>query len=94
VAFPGQHVPFVRTLKAEPGGDIWLCGGGTLAGVLADEIDRLVLELNPVTAGAGIAVLDGHVVPRSWALEDVRPFEVGVVLLTYQRNRSSPAPRR
>ncbi|GAA2723265.1 dihydrofolate reductase family protein [Cellulomonas aerilata] len=86
-------VPFVRTLKGEPGGDIWLCGGGTLAGVLADEIDRLVLKLNPVTAGAGTAVLDGHFTPRSWALQDVRPFDLGVVLLTYQRIRSGPAPR-
>jgi dihydrofolate reductase len=80
-------VPFVRTLKAGPGGDIWLCGGGTLAGVLAGEIDRLVLKLNPVTAGAGVALLDGPFAPLRWALEEVRAFDLGIVLLTYRRIR-------
>jgi dihydrofolate reductase len=80
-------VPYVRELKARPGGDIWLCGGGTLAGVLADEIDRLVLKLNPVTAGAGVGLLDGTFAPRAWALDAVRAFDLGVVLLTYRRVR-------
>lgn len=33
-----------RGLKAEPGADIWLCGGAALAGQLLGEIDELVLR--------------------------------------------------
>ncbi|MFY0405717.1 dihydrofolate reductase family protein [Solicola sp. PLA-1-18] len=76
---------FVRRLKAEPGGDIWLCGGGRLAGALAPEVDRLVLKLNPVVLGAGIPLVDGAFDPSVWRLVASRVHEIGVVVLTYER---------
>jgi dihydrofolate reductase len=53
----GDPVAFVRDLKARPGGDIWLCGGGQLAGHLLDEVDELVVKLNPLVIGSGVVVL-------------------------------------
>ena len=44
----------VRELKAEDGLDIWLCGGGTLAGTLREEIDELHLKVYPVVLGKGV----------------------------------------
>ncbi|GAA3574502.1 dihydrofolate reductase family protein [Microlunatus spumicola] len=81
---PGDAVAHVRALKAAPGGGIWLCGGGRLAAALVDEIDRLVVKLNPVTLGAGRPLLDGALAPRRWRLMSTRTYDVGVVLLEYE----------
>ncbi len=84
----------VRALKAEEGRDIWLCGGGTLAGALRDEIDEIHLKINPVVLGDGIplfgrtggAVDDGPQIDR-YRLRESRTFDSGVALLVYERRR-------
>lgn len=81
----GDPLGHVRALKARPGGNIWLCGGGKLAAQLAPEIDRLVLKLNPVVAGDGIPLFAGPFRPSAWKLTSHRAFEIGVVLLSYAR---------
>ncbi|WP_405090680.1 dihydrofolate reductase family protein [Micromonospora sp. NBC_01392] len=81
----GEPAAFVRELKTRPGGDIWLCGGGNLAGQLLDEIDELVVKLNPVVAGSGIPLVDRGFDPRRFTLTTTRPFDSGVVVLRYAR---------
>lgn len=74
----------VRTLKAEPGLDIWLCGGGALAGSLLPEIDRLVIKRNPLVFGAGIPLFgDAPSDPRRFHLVESRPFDSGVTVEEY-----------
>lgn len=86
----GDPVQRVRRLKAEQGLDIWLCGGGSLAATLRDEIDELHLKLNPVVLGDGVPLFDpstnasGPVIDR-FRLRSVRTFESGVALLVYVR---------
>ncbi len=82
-------VEVVRELKAEPAGTgIWLCGGGRLAATLVGEIDRLVLKVNPVLLGAGIPVFaGGRYDPRTFARVASRPFDSGVVVNEYARER-------
>jgi dihydrofolate reductase len=75
----------VRQLKAVEGGGIWLCGGGLLAATIADEIDSLVVKLNPVTVAAGPPLLQGGFEPRRWRLLSTQTFDLGVVLLEYER---------
>ncbi|MGI8735317.1 MAG: dihydrofolate reductase family protein [Pyrinomonadaceae bacterium] len=47
---------FVRSLKSQPGKDIWLMGGGQLAGSLLaeDVVDEISLNIHPVLLGRGI----------------------------------------
>ncbi|MFC0002935.1 dihydrofolate reductase family protein [Micromonospora siamensis] len=76
---------FVRELKRQPGGDIWLCGGGQLAGQLLDEVDELAVKLNPVVVGSGIPLADRGFAPSRFALAGSRVFDSGVVILRYLR---------
>ncbi|MBO1336128.1 dihydrofolate reductase family protein [Streptomyces sp. VRA16 Mangrove soil] len=79
----------VRELKAEEGeSGIWLCGGAQLAGLLADEIDELVLKTYPVVFGGGMPMFAG----RSYALDrfdlaEHRVFGNGVTVRRFTRTR-------
>ncbi|MER7796534.1 dihydrofolate reductase family protein [Microbacterium sp. NPDC096154] len=86
VTLTSDPVATVRELKAEEGLDIWLCGGGELAGALIDEVDRLVLKRNPFAFGSGIPLF-GHAPyeSRRFDLVSVRPFQSGVVVEEYVR---------
>ncbi|GAA4914085.1 RibD domain-containing protein [Stackebrandtia albiflava] len=64
VTVVADPVAAVRRWKSEPGGDIWLAGGGTLAAALVSEIDRLVFKVYPVVAGTGVPVFGGGFTPR------------------------------
>jgi dihydrofolate reductase len=81
----GDPVEFVRALKRNDGKDIWLCGGGELAGVLWPEIDELVVKLNPVAVGDGIPLARRRFDPVLLTLASATPMRDGVVLLRYAR---------
>ncbi|WP_413319313.1 dihydrofolate reductase family protein [Agrococcus sp. 1P02AA] len=82
----------VRALKQEDGLDIWLCGGGALAGTLLPEIDRLVLKRHPVVLGSGIRVFgDADCEPRRFALQRARAFSSGVVVEEYAAGAAQQA---
>lgn len=78
----------VRNLKAESGQDIYLCGGGELATTLlaAQQIDEIILKVNPVLFGTGIPLFAGgqHPVPTTrLQLSDHNIYSNGLVLLFY-----------
>ncbi|MFY1672480.1 dihydrofolate reductase family protein [Plantactinospora sp. WMMB334] len=76
-------VEFVRTLKRAEGQDIWLCGGGRLAGALLPEIDELIVKRCPVAIGAGIPLFAGVFRPVPLALTGSRTFDSGAAVVTY-----------
>lgn len=81
-------VTTVRDLKcASSGSDIWLCGGGLLAATLADEIDRLVLKVNPLVFGQGVSLFAGYYSPHAFALTSTTPYDSAVVVNEYERRR-------
>lgn len=89
VALTSDPVATVRDLKAQSGRDIWLCGGGEIAGSLVHEIDRLILKRNPIVLGAGIPLFGRtRVENRRLDLVGARPFESGVVFEEYVRHRT------
>lgn len=76
---------FVRELKSAPGKDIWLIGGGKLAGSLLPEIDRLVLKQNPSVIGSGVPLFDAPFIPLAFRPVDHVLLDGGVRVLTYER---------
>ncbi|MFI1720621.1 dihydrofolate reductase family protein [Streptomyces sp. NPDC020489] len=77
----------VRELKQESGKDLWLIGGGELAGALYAEIDQLILKLGPLTIGTGIPLFGrrGAFDPQTWNLTGHTVLESGAAFLTYTR---------
>ena len=75
----------VAGLRSQGGGDIWLCGGGDLAAQLRDEIDRLVIKVNPLVFGDGIPLFRGGYRPEAFELTSSRAFASGVVMNEYRR---------
>lgn len=88
-------VATVRELKTQAGKDIWLIGGGELAGALYREIDELIVKLNPMTTGAGIPLFsrDAAFAPRTWTLTDRAILDSGAAFLTYSRQSTPDEPR-
>jgi dihydrofolate reductase len=78
-------VEAVRAIKVESGKDIWLVGGGDLAGALYAEIDRIVLKLSPLTLGSGVGLFgsSGPFNVRGWRLVDPVVLASGAGFLTY-----------
>lgn len=79
-------VALVRELKEQPGKDIWLCGGGRLAGQLIGEIDRFLLKRQPVLFVNGIPLIAGGAYdPRLFTHVGTREFTSGVSFAEYER---------
>jgi dihydrofolate reductase len=89
----GDPIATVRGLKQQDGKDIWVIGGGALAGALYPEIDRLVVKLAPLTIGAGIPLFGREAVfePRTWKLAEHTVLGSGALFLTYDRADREPA---
>ncbi|KZM73347.1 dihydrofolate reductase family protein [Nocardia terpenica] len=90
----GDPVATVRELKREGGKDIWLVGGGDLAGALYDEIDRVIVKLSPLTIGTGIPLFGqtATFTPNAWTLADHTVLDSGAAFLAYDRHaQESPA---
>ncbi|MDG9726050.1 MULTISPECIES: dihydrofolate reductase family protein [unclassified Streptomyces] len=83
---PSDPLALVRELKAEDTGlDIWLCGGGKLAGALLSEIDELLIKSYPVIAGAGVPLVDGDFDPTLFDTAERTAFTNGVTLTRFTR---------
>jgi dihydrofolate reductase len=79
-------VEVVRTLKAEPGKDIWLYGGGELFRLLlvAGLVDTVELAVIPVLLGEGIPLLPaGATTTLELTAHRVLPGS-GIVALAYR----------
>ena len=86
----------VRELKAKPGRDIWLFGGGELFRVLLDAglVDTVELAVMPVLLGDGIPVLPPGA-SATLVLSDVKRLPAsGIVVLAYSVAGSTGLPPR
>ncbi|MGJ8534448.1 MAG: dihydrofolate reductase family protein [Alphaproteobacteria bacterium] len=103
ISFPGaSDVEVVRTdwlqtidaMKSEGGTDIYLCGGGRMAGYLLQHgrIDRLIVKLAPIILGSGVALFEGMTATTHLTAVSVTPYKNGVTLMEYQANLSGCDP--
>jgi len=75
-------------LRAKPGKDIWLFGGGSLFRSLleARQVDSVEVSVMPVLLGEGISLLPPKPSSERFGLKlaSSRTFETGIVSLQYQ----------
>jgi dihydrofolate reductase len=85
--------PVVERMKHEPGGTIWLFGGGQLATALASAclIDDYLIVVQPVLLGQGIRLWRDGLHPASLSLAYAREWPGGLVELRYRRPASTNA---
>jgi dihydrofolate reductase len=81
----GDAAAFVRDLKQQPGGRIFLMGGGELAQSLIAEdlVDEVGLNIHPILLGSGVPVFrdPGHRV--AFTLTECRQIDGGCVVVKY-----------
>lgn len=80
----------VERLRAAPGKDIWLFGGGELFRTLVELglVDLIEVGLVPALLGRGIPFLPGLSNRAALRLTDLKPYPSGIVLLTYDFART------
>jgi dihydrofolate reductase len=86
VEFVGDSIgALVKSLRAQPGKDIWLMGGGELIASFLDEqaIDEFVVSVVPVFIGDGIPLIARRHRQVQLKLQSVERFDDGLVQLHY-----------
>jgi dihydrofolate reductase len=75
----------IRALKAEPGKDIFLFGGGALFRSLLDAgvVDTVEVAIMPILLGGGIPMLPAGGTSQVLRLADSRVLASGIAMLTY-----------
>jgi dihydrofolate reductase len=81
-----RDVAELRSLKGQPGKNMYVVGGATLVASLlnADLIDELRLIVHPIILGKGQALFGGVNKRLSLALVEVKSSESGRVIVTYR----------
>lgn len=75
----------IRQIKETSATDIYLCGGGKLAGWLLEnkQIDVLKVKLNPVIMGSGIKLFEHLTHKYQLELTESRVYENGLQIISY-----------
>ena len=78
--------PFAQRLRAQPGKDIWMMGGGGIIASFLDEeeIDEFNIRVIPILIGEGIPLVQPRHRSVPLKLLSTRKFPDGVVELNYR----------
>jgi dihydrofolate reductase len=84
---------FVKRLRAQPGKDIWLMGGGDIIASFLDAqaIDEFVISVVPVFIGDGIPLIARRHRHVPLSLRSTEKFADGLVQLRYEVHADSRA---
>jgi len=77
--------PFMQRLRAQPGKNIWMMGGGEIIGAFLDEgeIDEFSIHMIPILIGEGIPLIAPRHRSVPLKLLSTKKFPDGVVYLNY-----------
>jgi dihydrofolate reductase len=83
--------PFAQRLRAQPGKNIWMMGGGEIIGAFLDEgeIDEFSIHVIPVMIGEGIPLVAPRHRSVPLKLLSTKKFPDGVVHLNYRAVRKA-----
>ncbi|WP_235298511.1 dihydrofolate reductase family protein [Portibacter marinus] len=78
----------INEVKEESETDVYLCGGGQLAGWMLDHglIDELKLKINPIILGEGVPVFGSSKRSIKMELKEQLSFDHGLIMNTYLIN--------
>lgn len=81
-----KSAELVASLKAKPGKDIWLFGGGALFRSFLDEglVDTVEVAVEPVLLGGGIPLLPPPAKQSKLRLFGHKIYKTGIVSLQYE----------
>jgi dihydrofolate reductase len=82
---PDKLEETVASLRAKPGKDIWLFGGGSLFQSFLDAklVDKVEVGVIPILLGAGIPLLASPAKQAKLKLTAHKIYKTGIVMLTY-----------
>ena len=77
----GDIASFVRSLKQQPGKDIWLVGGGQINTVMlnADLIDEIILTAFPLVLGEGVSLFAPGATSHPFRSVSCQTYETGLI---------------
>ncbi len=87
---------FAKRLRAQPGKNIWIMGGGGVIGSFLEtgEIDEFVIHVIPILLGDGIPLIEPRNCTTQLELLEAKNWPDGVVKLHYKVIRRQPAKPR
>jgi dihydrofolate reductase len=92
IRFTGGDVGAVHAdmVRAADGGNVWIVGGGDLAGQFHDRglLDEIIVDVAPVTLGAGAPLLPRSITSPPLQLESARAYGDTFARLTYRLQQS------
>jgi dihydrofolate reductase len=79
-------VGFIRTLKQQPGKDIWLVGGGEIISILHNHhlIDEYIIAIHPIILGDGIPLFGGQNIRQGLQVTDCKSYTSGLIQIFYR----------
>lgn len=82
----GDPTPIVEQLRQQPGKDMWLVGGGSLAASFFENglVDEVLVAVHPVILGSGIPLVQSERLRVMLKLLSVKQYDDGLVALSYR----------
>jgi dihydrofolate reductase len=83
----GDVASLFPAIRDSAGGkNVWMCGGGDLAGQFHDAglLDEMIVQVTPVTLGAGAPLLPRRIDKPHMRVTSVKPYSSGMIEIRFE----------